>query len=95
MRNKDTFTIADSLDPALSNHIVTVSVHTLNIPRLITAKDFSQTKQIFTEYCLKYTWGGIVCMQPISACYFSFLKSQKIWWTMADTIRHTSTPMKS
>ena len=49
-KTQKTCTIADSLDPDLSNHILSVSVHTLNIPCLITAKDFSQIIQAFIEY---------------------------------------------
>ena len=64
------FTIADSLDPFPSNHIAAVSEQTLNIPCLIIAKDISQIKQNFTEYCLKHTWGSIVWMQPTSVCDF-------------------------
>ena len=50
-----------AFDPALSNHIMDVSVHTINSPCLITAKDIFQIKQAFTEYCLKNTKGHIVC----------------------------------
>ena len=42
----------------------------LNIPCFITAKDFSQIKQAFIEYCLKHTWGCFVWMQPTSECDF-------------------------
>ena len=52
------------------NHIVAVCVHTLNINCIITAKDSSQIKKAFTEYCLRHTWGNIVWMQPTSACDF-------------------------
>ena len=48
----------------------TVSVHTINIPCLITANDICQIKQVFTEFCLKHTWGSIVWMQPTSVCVF-------------------------
>ena len=61
-------TIADFLDRASSNHIVAVSVHTINIPCLITANDICQIKQVFTEFGLKHTWGSIVRMQPTSVC---------------------------
>ena len=57
------FIIADYLDPALSNPIVDVFVHTLDFPYLITAKDIIQLKQAFTEYCLKHTRGRIVWIQ--------------------------------
>ena len=68
-RNTKTFTIADSLDPALSNQILAVSVpFTINIPCLIIAKGFSQIKQAFTEYSLKHSCGSIVWMQPTSVC---------------------------
>ena len=63
-----TFTIADFFDRASSNHIVAVSVHTINRPRLKTANDICQIKQVFTEFCRKHTWGSIVWMQPTSVC---------------------------
>ena len=47
-----------------------VSVHTLNIPCLLTANDFSRIKQAFTEYCLKHTRGSIVWTQPTSGSDF-------------------------
>ena len=42
-RNTKPCTIPDSLDPALSNHIMDVSVHTINIPGIITAKAIIET----------------------------------------------------
>ena len=65
------FTIASSLDPALSNHIEDVSVHPINIPGLeiiISSKYIIQIKQAFTEYCLKHTWGRVA--SDLSVCYW-------------------------
>ena len=42
-RNTKPCTIPDSLDPALSSHIMDVSVHTIDIPRIITAKAIIET----------------------------------------------------
>ena len=55
LETQNPFTIAVSLDPALSNHIVDGFVHTINIPCLITARRIIQIIQAFTEYCLKLT----------------------------------------
>ena len=54
---QNTFTNADFLDPALSNHILAVSEHTINISRLITAKDFGQIKNRLSHNIVTNTLG--------------------------------------
>lgn len=62
------FTVADSLDPALSTHRVCFCAYH-SIPCLVTTNDFTQVRHVFTEYCLKPTWGSIILM-PLTSAYF-------------------------